>query len=195
MRMGALAVLVSLLAMTVAASAEPGFPSGWGGGSARNQDYEFGTTVSPSVADKQAAYIRAKPDAAPNAYFVMFQCIKADDYIDRRVRLTCRLRTIDASAEQMFLRVNGPAPEAGAPSRVLNFYNMSDRPIRGTTNWDDYQVVLDVPPGAIKICYGFLLAGGKGEAWADGFSISTVSESVAVSVTPPRKPVNLSLEK
>jgi hypothetical protein len=193
--MGALAVLVSLLAMTAAASADPGFPIGWGGGSARNQDYEFGTTASPSVAGKQAAYIKAKPDAAPGAYFVMFQCIKADDYIDRRLRLTGRLRTIDAGAGQMFLRVDGPAPESGGQSKVLGFYNMSDRPIRGTTDWDDYQVVLDVPPGSIKVCYGFLLGGGKGEAWADGFSISTVSKSVAVSVTPPRKPVNLSFEK
>ena len=195
MRMRAITVLAVLLATTAAAVAGPGFPSGWGGGSARNQDYEFGTTNSPTVAGKQAAYIKAKANAVPGAYFFMFQCIKADDYIDRRLRLTGRLRTIDASAAQMVLRVDGAAAETGAQSRVLGFYNMSDRAIRGTTDWDDYQIVLDVPPGSTKVCYGFLLAGGKGEAWADGFSISTVSKSVAVSVVPTRKPVNLSFDK
>jgi hypothetical protein len=192
---GTAIMLLVLLAMVAPAAAEPGFPSGWGGGSARDQDYDFGTAPSQSVAGKQAAYIKARPGAVPRAYFIMFQCIKADDYVGKRVRLKGRLKAVEASAEQLFLRVDGPPPANGGLSKVLSFYNMSDRPIRGTTDWKDYDVVLDVPAGSNSVCYGFLLAGGKGEAWADGFSLTPVGKDVPLSEVRPRKPVNLSFDQ
>jgi hypothetical protein len=189
-----LALLV-LLATALPALADPGFPSGWGGGSTRPQDYEFGTAPAPGATGKHAAYIKAKPGAAANAYFIMLQCIKADNYIGQRVRVSSRLRTVDSSGEQLFMRVDGRPAANGELSKVLSFYNMSERPIKGTTDWKRQYIVLDVPPASTDICFGFILVGGKGEAWADDFSLDPVGKDVPLSVVPPRKPVNLSFDQ
>ena len=78
---------------------------------------------------------------------------------------------------------------------------MSDRPIRGTTDWRFYEIVMDVPLYAQHLSYGFRLAGGtrlfgprdgRGIAWGDSFQIAVVGKDVPVSAeylaadyTPP----------
>ena len=194
-RVPAFALLLVLLAMATPVCADPGFPPGWGGGTSRPQDYEFGTAPTPGATGKNAAYIRGKPGAVANAYFIMLQCIRADDYVGKRMRLSARLKSVDSSGEQLFMRVDGPPAANGELNKVLGFYNMSDRPIRGTTDWKNYYVVLDVPQGAAKICFGFILVGGKGEAWADDFSLDAVGKDVPLSTVPPRSPFNLSFNQ
>ena len=54
------------------------------------------------------------------------------------------------------MRVDGP--DSG---RHLAFDNMLDRPIKGTTDWTRYAVVLDVDKTAVAIAFG-VLAGGEG---------------------------------
>ena len=188
-------MLLALLAVATPVCADPGFPKGWGGGTSRPQDYEFGTAPADGATGKNAAYIKGKPGAAANAYFIMLQCIRADDYVGKRMRLSARLKTVDSSGEQLFMRVDGPPAANGELNKVLSFYNMSDRPIRGTTDWKNYYVVLDVPQSAAKICFGFILVGGKGEAWADDFSLDAVSKDIPLSTVPPRSPFNLSFNQ
>lgn len=189
------AMLLVLLAVATPVRADPGFPHGWGGGTSRPQDYEFGTAPTEGATGKNAAYIKGKPGAVANAYFIMLQCIRADDYAGKRLRLSARLKSVDSSGEQLFMRVDGPPAANGELSKVLGFYNMSDRPIRGTTDWKNYYVVLDVPQGAAKICFGFILVGGKGEAWADGFALDAVGKDVPLSTVLPRAPLNLSFNQ
>ena len=52
-----------------------------------------------------------------------------------------------------------------------------------------------MPRAAAKICFGFILVGGKGEAWADDFALDAVGKDVPVSVVLPKKPVNLSFNQ
>ncbi len=61
-------------------------------------------------------------------------------------------------------------------------------------------MVLDVPTGSGIICYGFFLAGGRGEAWADGLNLTIVGREVPVSRMPlpdpaPTAPVNLGFDR
>ncbi|KAB2352595.1 hypothetical protein [Actinomadura rudentiformis] len=42
---------------------------------------------------------------------------------------------------------------------MLAFDNMGDRPVRGTADWQRYEVVLDVPRAAVNVAYGVLLVG------------------------------------
>jgi hypothetical protein len=73
---------------------------------------------------------------------------------------------------------------------------MADDPLRGTSDWTGAQVVLDVPGGSTAICYGFFLAGGTGEAWADGVDLETVGKNVPVSqMSMPKSPVNLGFDR
>jgi hypothetical protein len=51
-------------------------------------------------------------------------------------------------------------------------------PIKGTTDWKRYEVVLDVPKeGTGQIYFGVMLA-GKGQVWADDFKFEAVGKGV-----------------
>ena len=55
---------------------------------------------------------------------------------------------------------------------------MGDRPIKGTSDWKQYKVVLDVPKeGTAQIYFGVLLA-GKGQVWVDDFKFEAVDKTV-----------------
>jgi hypothetical protein len=86
---------------------------------------------------------------------------------------------------------------------------MGDRAIKGTTDWKQYEVVLDVPKeGAAQIYFGVLLA-GKGQVWVDDFKFEAVDNSVkttgraretgkaavALAKGLPKEPSNLDFEQ
>jgi hypothetical protein len=64
---------------------------------------------------------------------------------------------------------------------LLAFDNMQNRPIKGTTDWKRYDVVLDVPPEAKALAFGLLLA-GNGQIWFDDLRLEVVDRSVAVTM-------------
>ncbi len=186
--------LLLLPLLATAALAVPGAPPGWTAGGPRLQDYEFGTDAMEGATGKQAAYIKART-AARGALGALVQCVKADNYIGQRLRFAARLKGVEASGVQLFMRVEDK------DRKVTGFYNMMDRPIRGSTEWRRTEVVLDVPKASAAICYGIMLVGGKGEAWADGLSLTKVGQEVAVSRMPPlppgapSEPFNLAFER
>ena len=79
-----------------------------------------------------------------------------------------------------------------AAERFLD--NMADRPVRGTMDWQRYEVVLDVPAEAQAIAFGILLP-GEGEAWMSDLDLETVgSETETTDSAPdplPDSPQNL----
>jgi hypothetical protein len=55
---------------------------------------------------------------------------------------------------------------------------MGDRPIKGTNDWRQFDVVLDVPnEDSTQIYFGALLS-GKGQVWVDDFRFEIVDKSV-----------------
>ena len=85
------------------------------------------------------------------------QTIKADDYRGKRVRLRGHVKTDGVERVQLWMRLD-------SGRGMLGFDNMDARPIRGTTEWAAYDVVLDVPEDAAGIAYGIILA-GTGRVW------------------------------
>jgi hypothetical protein len=79
-------------------------------------------------------------------------------------------------------------------TEMAAFDNMQNRPIRGSTAWQRYDVVLDVPKDATGISFGILL-NGTGEVWLSGTKFEIVSAEVKVTgsaaQTLPGRPVNL----
>jgi hypothetical protein len=61
---------------------------------------------------------------------------------------------------------------------------MRSRPIRGTTDWTRYEIVLDVPRAAPFISFGVSLVGG-GHVWFDDFRFDAVDASVPTTEEPP----------
>ncbi|MCC6335276.1 MAG: hypothetical protein IT380_14965 [Myxococcales bacterium] len=71
-----------------------------------------------------------------------------------RVELKAELRTgrVDGWAG-LWMRIDGP------DGKVLAFDNMQNRPLRGTSSFQWYSVVLDVPADAERISFGVMLHG------------------------------------
>jgi hypothetical protein len=182
-------VAIVFAAALPSAQAGVGAPSGWIIAGSRPADYEMGTGHTAGSAGKQSAYIKAKPDVAGNGFGTLMQTISAQDYVGQRVRLSARMKSENASGFQMWFRVD-------AQGKMLRFYNMQDRPVTGTTAWKRYEIVLDVPPGSTTLNYGFFLAGGRGEGWADSVTLEQVDKATPVSeFAPPRKPTNLNFDQ
>jgi hypothetical protein len=129
-------------------------------------------------------------------YVTVLQTISADAYIGKRLQLSAMLKTQDADGAQLWMRMDGDDPNP--MKNVLNFYNMDDRPITGTTDWARYNVVLDVPDKTKVIAFGFMLK-GRGEIWANGVKLEEVGKNVRASATPnnplPKAPVNLNFDR
>ena len=71
-------------------------------------------------------------------------------------------------------------------SAVVSFDNMADRPIKGTTAWQNYEVVLDVPQDATGVAFGILL-NKSGSVWLNnvqfedvGVDVPTTAKALAV---------------
>lgn len=54
---------------------------------------------------------------------------------------------------------------------------MQGRPIKGTSGWKKYEIVLDVPNEASNIAFGALL-NGTGQIWVDNVHFDIVGNSV-----------------
>jgi hypothetical protein len=97
-----------------------------------------------------------------------------------RLRLSASVKSEDVAAwAGLWMRVDGAVSAQGRRD-MLAFDNMEDRPIRGTTDWRQYQVVLDVPEGAEYLAFGVLLE-GTGQVWFKNFSVEPVERSVRVT--------------
>jgi hypothetical protein len=118
------------------------------------------------------------------------QMFDAADYRGKRLRFSASVKV--AGIEQwagLWMRIDGASsPDSKAPA-MLGFDNMQDRPIKGTSDWKTYQVVLDVPDEARAIAFGILLS-GPGQAWMEDLKLEAVGSDVtATNALPlPRKP-------
>jgi hypothetical protein len=119
------------------------------------------------------------------------QTLSAAAYQGKRVRLTGWVKTEDANdaGGHLWMRIDGQ-------NGMLQFDNMDGRAPKGTTDWQEYSVVLDVPAEASTVNYGFFI-GGSGKTWVNGMTIDAVSPDLpSTRLTPkttslPQAPVNL----
>jgi hypothetical protein len=107
------------------------------------------------------------------------------------VRFSGFVKTEVADMAGLWMRVDKEAKQVALD-------NMLNRPIKGTTNWQRYDVVLDVPKDATGIFFGVLL-GGSGMVWLNDAKFEIVDPSVPTTdsgmVHPHDEPTNLDFEK
>ena len=182
-------LLISILGMSAAHAG--GQVKGWWTAGSAPQDYDFGTEHVSGGQGQKSAFIKCIA-ADPKGFGTLSQAISATQYRGKRVRLSAMMKAKDAESAQLWLRMDG------SDQKVLNFYNMNDKPVKGTTEWKRYEIVLDVPQESLAIFYGYFVQ-GKGEAWADSFKIETVGNDVPVSKFTGAgysdKPVNAGFEE
>jgi hypothetical protein len=115
------------------------------------------------------------------------QCFFPYHYTGKRVRFSG------------FVKATGVRGWAGLWMRIdsgylMAFDNMQDRPVKGTSDWMPYSVVLDVAQSSTGINFGILLD-GVGTVWLSGVKFEVVDATVPVTdiIGTPNEPANLDL--
>lgn len=156
--------------------------------------YEMGIDHKVIHQGKASGYLKSTTVLDPTDFATMMQTFKAHQFVGKRIRLSCFIRTeeVDTYAG-MWMRVDDTMGD------VLQFDNMSNRPIQGTTNWNHYSIILDVPMQSTVISFGIILS-GQGTVWADQFTFEEVSENIPTTNLEVHgelleEPVNLSFDE
>lgn len=149
------------------------------------QDYEQGIDSSATYNGKKSGYLKSKV-AQPGGFGTFMQMFKANYYWNKRMRLSVAVKSEGLEGwAGLWMRIDGPG------GNTLGFDNMHSRPIKGTTDWQKYEVVLDVPKESVHIAFGILLE-GKGQAWFSDVQFEEVQTDVPVtSIEYPDQPENL----
>lgn len=135
---------------------------------------------------KNSARIDCK-SAGASGFASIYQIFLAQKYVGQRVQLSGFVKT-DGVKDW-----DGLLMQIDDGEHMLAFDAMEDRPIKGTTDWTKYSIVLDVPPTNKKIKIGILQA-GAGTSWLSNLSFTTVGKDIPVTGKqvlgerlPPRK--------
>lgn len=149
--------------------------TGWFLAGDKPQDYRMGSDATAPHGGKASGYLRATSDSL-GGFGTLMQTAKADPYRGTRVRMSGWAKA-DGVADWagLWMRVDGP--DKRKTQRSLSFDNMQNRPIKGTSDWTRYEIVLDVPPASIEIAFGILLQ-GIGEVRLDDVQFATVGSDV-----------------
>jgi hypothetical protein len=150
-------------------------------------EFEAGLDAEHAHEGQASAFLKNKQSSV-DGFGTLMQSIRALQYRGKRVRLSGLVNSKGVEGwAGLWMRVD-------QGKDMVAFDNMQSRPIKGTTDWQRYDVVLDVPSEATGISFGILLA-GTGEVWLSGAKFDVVGTDVPVT-TPgdnnlPEKPVNL----
>lgn len=178
-------------------------PTGWFFAGSKPQEYDCSIDVTAPYNGQPSTYIKSKEGVKTTGFGSMMQDFSATQYLGKRVRLSGNLKSEGVTSwGGLWMRVDDANhPKNGYPASV-GFDNMhdglTDRSIKGTTGWQNYSVVLDVPETATGIYIGFLLD-GPGAIWVNGMKVEVVGPDVAVTgrAAPAihEGPTNLGFEK
>jgi len=188
--MNACLLLLSVILMvgdSPLASAET--PEGWF--LAGNDPKSYAVDVDRRVGHEGNSSGRLASTKKSSGFGTMMQSFDAREYADKRLRFSGWVKSNRVTSwAGLWMRVDG------FNSKVLSFDNMGDRPIKGTKDWTQYAVVLDVPKDAESISCGILMD-GEGTVWIDEIALEVVDQSVPTTGRhgPNRKPKNLNFEK
>lgn len=156
--------------------------AGWQNGMKR-LDYYTGVDATVVRSGRLSGYIRSAAVTGPSSG-ALLKGLRAGPYAGKRLRLSAYIKAKNVEGwAGLTMSVMGPVSTTqgnNAPPSVQGFDNMGDRPIRGTSDWTRYSIVLDVPAGSIYIDLGLMLA-GKGEVWIDDVQLEEVATTVATT--------------
>lgn len=161
---------------------------GWFPAGRKPKSYDMGVDKGAGPDGKNVASIKSI-DRKIDGFGTLMQTFKADKYLGKKIRMTGQMKSKDVESWAGFwLRID----QAGART-YLSFDNMSDRPVKGSTDWNKYEIVLAVPNNASKIAFGALL-NGTGQIWFDNLNFEVADNSVPSTGQPKDEP-NLHFDK
>jgi hypothetical protein len=162
-------------------------PRGWFLAGTKPAEYEAGIDGDQLYQGHASAFLKSKAPSV-DGFGTLMQSIRAEEYKGKRVRLSGFVKSREVvSWAGLWMRVD-------QGKDMITFDNMQDRPIKGTSGWQRYDVVLDVSPDSTGIAFGILLD-GTGKVWLSDTKFDVVGRDVPSTGTGDKKapdnPVNL----
>lgn len=150
--------------------------SGWKKMGSARRLYDMGVDNTVKHEGRSAYTIKNNTVIPQYKFGTLLQDTAPDKFSGKRVRLSGYIKT-DRLVEwaSLWMRVDGKELR-----KSLAFDNMEKRPIKATTDWQKYEVVLDVAQDATNIGYGALMV-GEGQIWFDDLKLEIVDETVPVT--------------
>jgi hypothetical protein len=157
---------------------------GWFKAGSAPNNYEIGKDEEEYYTSASSYYI-ASIIYSEEGFGTIMKSIVPMKYRNHRIRMSAYIKAEDVQGwAGMWMRVDGKSEKY----RSLAFDNMQNRPITGTKDWEEYEIILNVPEEAIGIAHGILIA-GPGKIWFDELHFTIVNEDVPV--TDMTIPVNM----
>ena len=184
-----LLAIAAVAGVAIASDTTSTTPTGWFMAGMAPDDYVTGLDKNVKHSGTSSAFIRSKEN--PKDFSTLMQSISPANYGGKRLKFSAWVKT-DAVSEWtgLWMRIDGG-------KETLEFDNMQDRPIKGTTDWKQYEVILDVPMTSTGIFYG-VLTSGTGTVWIDDAKLEVVPQTVSTTSlkepSRPTEPSNLGFE-
>jgi hypothetical protein len=166
----------------------PGAPHGW---LASSGPGEYQVALDDAVVHEGRRSLRIAAVAAQPSTAYVTQIVKADRWRGKRVRLSGWMKTDGAGEAALWLSNNDDK------WNIISIDNMSDRPVRGTSDFRRYELVIDVADHAMELRFGAKLVGG-GKVWIDDFRLEEVDRRTALTAggyATNDAPTNLGFER
>jgi hypothetical protein len=141
-------------------------PRGWHLAGSKPREYEAGVDTGQAYRGHASAILESKR-ASVDGFGTLMQSVNAEPYQGNTIRLSGLVKSEEVARwAGLWMRVD-------KGTETLAFDNMQNRPIKGTTGWQRYYVVLAVSKDATRIAFGILLD-GPGEVWLNSTKFEVV---------------------
>ncbi|TDW46476.1 hypothetical protein EV144_106147 [Flavobacterium sp. 270] len=145
--------------------------SEWYNAGSMPSSYEMGPDKSPEFSNQNVWKMRSVKSEI-SGFGTLMQTIKSDLYKGKTVKMSGYVKAENVKSwAGLWMRVDYYNAD------ILAFDNMQRRAIKGTKEWQKYEVVLFVPAEATSISYGVLLA-GTGQIWFKDVQFEVVGDTV-----------------
>lgn len=165
-------------------------PENWFKAGSSPNKYNMGLDSKVFYSGSSSATISSK-EKKIKGFGTLMQTCSAKEYLGKRVKMTGYVKTENVKGwTGLWLRIDG---EKG--TRCLAMDNMGDRKIKGTNDWKQYEIVLDVPKESKTLNFGALLS-GTGTIWFDNIEFAVVDKEINTTsnYSIPKKPMNLNFD-
>lgn len=146
----------------------------WGSG------YNLRSDSLEKHSGKTSLLIEPKVDKSVNSFGCIAYSIPAN-YNAKKIELRAfmKLKNVVNGSIGLMLRIDGT-------SSILDFDNMQQKNIQGTSNWTEYSVKMPYPKDAKTIYIGALLS-GDGQLWVDDFQVLIDGKDISQVRTTAQK--------
>jgi len=160
-------VVLTLCAASLSLPAQTGdAPFGWLLRGSNPQNYHAGVEAN-------TAFLASNSNLENTGIFgTLLQTVSAQNYAGKRVRFHASVRSENVTGwAGLWFR-------ADKGKGTVAFENMEKRPIKGNTEWKNYDIVLDIPADTTSLYYGALVA-GSGKIWIDHVVLEPIGSQVS----------------